>query len=564
MTIKLLSFSFAVLFLIAGAFVTVPHAHAQTSIVDGDLIRATGTQDVYIVKITGNKRFKRLILNPTIFNSYGHLSWANVKNVSHSTLNNYTTSNLVREVTASGQLVDGKVYALFAYQDTGVKRLVVGGNYDLSSVYSINHLEASNTFYRTGDPIVLDGTTQQAGSPGTVSAPTNLRVLRTTPSVIDLSWSGSAAITKYRVEWRVAGTNNEYWNFYTPRTIATIWGHIVEGYAYEIRVRAENAGGISSYTYTSAIAQYASSNGSSTSTSTSTSTSSVYNQPVSDVSTLPQSTSTPISTSPATSAGTSSPPPSTPTQQSRVSTVNRPDGTLEFRYYYRGDTGTVERIEKYRENGTSLLYIGYYRPDQTLQYSEFFRADGTIELKSYYNENETLMRIERYRTDGTLEQTEAYRPDGRLSTQHSYRTDGTLKQVDIYKEIGTLQEQQYYRNDGRTLERKNVHEGDGTVEQFFYLINGTLTRTEKHKAGVKTQVVYYRTDGTVERSQQYREINGSLEHIIYYYPNRKISRIEYYRRNGSLEQINSYNTSGAKTQTVYYDENEKVTRTVEH
>ena len=46
------------------------------SLRDGDLVKTKHHYDVYILKILPNgKRFKRLILNPEIFNSYGHLSW---------------------------------------------------------------------------------------------------------------------------------------------------------------------------------------------------------------------------------------------------------------------------------------------------------------------------------------------------------------------------------------------------------------------------------------------------------------------------------------------------------
>ena len=61
--------------------------------------------DIYIVKITGSKLFKRLILNPTIFESYGHLRWEDVISVSPQTLNQYRTSDLVREVYPDGSIV---------------------------------------------------------------------------------------------------------------------------------------------------------------------------------------------------------------------------------------------------------------------------------------------------------------------------------------------------------------------------------------------------------------------------------------------------------------------------
>ena len=90
-----------------------PKTNAQV-INDGDLVRAY--QDVYIVKIVGQKTFKRLILNPQVFDSYGNLRWDNIKTVSQATLDTYTTSNLVRQFQG-----DGMVYRLFPEGDTGVK-----------------------------------------------------------------------------------------------------------------------------------------------------------------------------------------------------------------------------------------------------------------------------------------------------------------------------------------------------------------------------------------------------------------------------------------------------------
>ena len=81
-------------FLFSGFFHFSPTTHAVGAIVDGDLIRAQGSFDVWIVKIKVAKKFKRLILNPDIFNSYGHLKWENVKDVSLATLVEYKTSNL--------------------------------------------------------------------------------------------------------------------------------------------------------------------------------------------------------------------------------------------------------------------------------------------------------------------------------------------------------------------------------------------------------------------------------------------------------------------------------------
>lgn len=135
---------------LAISVISTSQANAQV-INDGDLIRAD--QDVYIVKIVGSQTYKRLILNPQVFDSYGHLEWSNVKSVSQATLDAYTTSNLVRLFQG-----DGAVYRLFPEGDAGVKSHIritpqqfqtAGG--DWNSVYEINQFELA--LYRTITPI---------------------------------------------------------------------------------------------------------------------------------------------------------------------------------------------------------------------------------------------------------------------------------------------------------------------------------------------------------------------------------------------------------------------------
>ncbi len=136
-------------------------AHAQT-INDGDTVRVTGSIDVYIVKIVGAKKFKRLVLNPQIFNSYGQLSWSAIKDVDQATMNEFTDSNLVQHVNAQGVVVDPKIYAITSSANnydpnkTGTKRWlnITGAQFsaaglDWDSVYKINDLEAADTFYPT-------------------------------------------------------------------------------------------------------------------------------------------------------------------------------------------------------------------------------------------------------------------------------------------------------------------------------------------------------------------------------------------------------------------------------
>lgn len=64
---------------------------------EGDLIRAEGDWDIFIINQYG---YKRLFLNPTIFNMYGHLNggWDAVKTVSTTTRDAFITTHHYRYV----------------------------------------------------------------------------------------------------------------------------------------------------------------------------------------------------------------------------------------------------------------------------------------------------------------------------------------------------------------------------------------------------------------------------------------------------------------------------------
>lgn len=108
---------------------------------DGTLIRENGGIDVYIVKYIGVKKFKRLILSPSVFENYGHLRWNDVLDVDRSVLDSFLTSDLVRAVG------DTKVYRLYPSGDTGEKRWIptmeifVQSGFDWDSVYEINSFD---------------------------------------------------------------------------------------------------------------------------------------------------------------------------------------------------------------------------------------------------------------------------------------------------------------------------------------------------------------------------------------------------------------------------------------
>ena len=97
-------------------FVSSAHAvsPADYGLVEGDLISASGSSDpdIYIVNQYG---YKRLFLNPTIFNFYGHLKWSNVRSVSSTTRDAFPTSGLFRNCEAN----DPKVYGVEVITEDG-------------------------------------------------------------------------------------------------------------------------------------------------------------------------------------------------------------------------------------------------------------------------------------------------------------------------------------------------------------------------------------------------------------------------------------------------------------
>ncbi|MDD3024610.1 MAG: hypothetical protein PHE26_12000 [Syntrophomonadaceae bacterium] len=103
---------------------------------DGDLVKTPTNPDIYVIKYKNNKQYKRLLLSPTIFNSYLHLKWNNIKTISQQQLDQYQTSNLVKETT------DTIIYTLTPNGDTGKRKpLNPSTSYDPDSIYEINKPE---------------------------------------------------------------------------------------------------------------------------------------------------------------------------------------------------------------------------------------------------------------------------------------------------------------------------------------------------------------------------------------------------------------------------------------
>lgn len=139
--------------LFAALCVLLP-TRARAVINDGDLIKTATHENVYIAKILGTKKFKRLILNPDIFNQYAHLRWENIKTVTEAEFGQYTLSSLVREVN------DQQVYRLYPDEDTGTKRglRMTPGEFeslglDWDSLYIMNSHERDA--YTTGSELTF-------------------------------------------------------------------------------------------------------------------------------------------------------------------------------------------------------------------------------------------------------------------------------------------------------------------------------------------------------------------------------------------------------------------------
>lgn len=104
-------------FIIITSFFPVSAAiPADFGLREGDIISVAGSDDPDIYIINGHG-YKRLFLNPAIFNFYGHLRWENVRTVDAPTRDAFITSGLFRNCEAG----DSKVWGVEVNgEDTGV------------------------------------------------------------------------------------------------------------------------------------------------------------------------------------------------------------------------------------------------------------------------------------------------------------------------------------------------------------------------------------------------------------------------------------------------------------
>lgn len=199
---KVLSVTLAVTTIVwvSGIFAMTP-VLAQVTINEGDIIRGPDGIKVYIVndKAHGSYAgYKRHIFNPAVFNMYGHLSWANIKEVSQATIDSYQTSDLYK---AAGK---EEIYSLEESGTGAIKHWIktwadfTGLGYVMDQVFVINDNELNYTGYTTGSDLVYTAPVAEGLAVSLASTSPAASVLITTQSLAhlaDFAFSGTATIT---------------------------------------------------------------------------------------------------------------------------------------------------------------------------------------------------------------------------------------------------------------------------------------------------------------------------------------------------------------------------------
>jgi len=221
-----------------------PTAQA-VDVVEGDLIRAINDIDVWIVKYMGDKKFKRLILNPDVFNMYGHLNWGDIKDIDASVVNSFTESTLIRAVG------DTKVYKLYPAGDTGKKRWIetaeifLAWGFDWDAVYTINEFDRDS--YVTDVPFEsspegLVPTAPVLEDPGTSIS---------SGSLFTIIWSAPENTTSYTLQRDTSSSFTNPIAVYTDSNNTTSDNRTpTTDTIYYYRVKATNANGDSSWSNT--------------------------------------------------------------------------------------------------------------------------------------------------------------------------------------------------------------------------------------------------------------------------------------------------------------------------
>jgi len=130
-------------------------APADYGLTEGDVIRALNSAndpDIYIVNEHG---YKRLFVNPQIFNLYGHIGWESVKEVPAATRDAFPTSGLFRNCESGAQAVYGievvseDVANLHHVNISGAQAVAEDADF-FKKVFCINNSEQA--LYGTGSP----------------------------------------------------------------------------------------------------------------------------------------------------------------------------------------------------------------------------------------------------------------------------------------------------------------------------------------------------------------------------------------------------------------------------
>jgi hypothetical protein len=223
---KVLSVTLAVTCTICLSGVAMLTPVAGATILEGDIVSpdaeyvdADGNTyypyDVFIMKYVGDKKFKRLVLNPQVFESYGHLEWGNIKTVTVSELEAFSSADAVR---ADG---DDKVYKLFPDGDIGTKRWVESldcfntKGYDWDSVYIINSVDRDN--YTTGATmcggLVEEGDitlSLASDNPAAATLPPNAQGV----TFLSVNIAGSGTVNQITVKRLGAGGTGDFGDLY--------------------------------------------------------------------------------------------------------------------------------------------------------------------------------------------------------------------------------------------------------------------------------------------------------------------------------------------------------------
>jgi len=209
-------------------------APADYGLKEGDVVSAAGSDDpdVYIVNEHG---FKRLFLNPAIFNFYGHLGgFAAVKNVSPATRDAFGTSGLFRNCESGDQKVygvetTGEDVGMLHWVNTSGAQAVADDADFFKKVFCINNNEF-NWYSKGSDYTSVNQVPSYSRVPGSTpvpsSGPLSVMVAPGNPGAMTITknasgveflkvrFSGSGTVNSLTVKRLGAGETNDFANVY--------------------------------------------------------------------------------------------------------------------------------------------------------------------------------------------------------------------------------------------------------------------------------------------------------------------------------------------------------------